>query len=169
MQNRPSFFISMDESQKKQAWISSLRLLAASPKTRRELAGKLADKGYAELVIKETLDRLEKQGVLSDKAYAENLLNRFAEIQPSGKRKIAFEMKRRGVPAKIQEEVLNRVGAGEELARAKELAIGRWERFGNLDREKRKKRVYDFLIRRGFDYQLSRDLVEAFATGEHHA
>lgn len=159
----------MDESQKKQAWISSLRLLAASPKTRRELSGKLADKGYPEEVIKETLDQLEKQGILSDKSYAINLLNRFSEVQPSGRRKIAFEMKRRGVPAKIQDEIMERITPDDEATRARELALVRWERFGNLATDKRKKRIYDFLIRRGFEYQLARELVESFAAGEGRA
>lgn len=159
----------MDESQKKQAWISSLRLLAASPKTRGELAKKLTEKGYPEEIVRQTLDQLESQGLLSDRAYAVNLLSRFVHAQPSGRRRIAFEMKKRGVPAKIREDVLSQVTPEQEADRAREIGLARWERFKNLDEPKRKKRVYDFLIRRGFDFQLVRDVVEEFASGNSNA
>ena len=59
--------------QQNQAWVTSLRLLAATPKTRKELANKLAGKGFSESVVEETLDKMEAQGLLSDLAYAKNL------------------------------------------------------------------------------------------------
>ena len=150
----------MAESQQKQAWITSLRLLAATPKTRRELAAKLSDKGYAEAVIRETLDALESQGLLSDQAYARNLLGRFTLSQPSGKRKIAFELKRHGVPTGIRNELLEGLTPEDETGRAREIAGARWERLKTLPAEKRKKRIYDLLIRRGFDFQIARDILE---------
>ncbi len=152
----------MAESQKKQAWVTSLRLLAASPKSRKELAFKLTDKGYEEGVIQEILDNLERQGILSDRSYGRNLVARFVQGQPSGRRKIAFELKRHGLPSSIQEELLGELNPEEEIARAEELAGARWERLKNFPIEKRRKRVYDFLIRRGFDFQIVRDILEKF-------
>ena len=151
---------------KKQAGIHALRLLAASPKTRRELERKLSDKGYEEAVIRNTLDELERQGLLSDRNFAVDLVSRFIHARPSGARRIRFELKRRGVPAKLQEEVLAQFQADDERGRARELAAERWRRFSHLPVEKRIKRVYDFLIRRGFDFQTARDLIEELeATG----
>ncbi len=155
------------ESQQKQAWIASLRLLEATPKTRKELAKKLSDKGLPDSVIEETLDKLEAQGLLSDLAYAKNLTARLTQEKPSGRRKISFELKRHGVPAKIQEELLAGITSAEESERALDIASlkwPQWERFGN---EKRKKRIFDFLIRRGFDFQIVRDTVEKLEAGLH--
>lgn len=154
----------MTESQEKQAWISSLRLLTATPKTRKELKKKLLEKGYPEAVAEKTLDGLEKQGFLSDKAYAKNLVARLTHEKPSGRRKISFEMKRRGVPAKIQEEVLSGITNQEETERAKELATYKWEQAARLEPLKRKKKVFDFLLRRGFDFQIVRDVIEELDT-----
>ena len=155
-----------DEGQKKQALITAIRLLAATPKTRRALTQKLLQKGYPEPVVEETLDHLERQHVLDDKAYALNLLNRFRFFQPSGRQKMIFEMKRRGIPAKIQEEVLSQVHREEEIETARQVGRERWERFANTPAPKRKKRVYDFLIRRGFDFQVCRDLVEELSAAK---
>lgn len=148
------------ESQKRQAGITALRLLAATPKTRREIARKLSDKGYDGAVVRQTLDELEKQGLLSDRSFAQNLVSRFIYTKPSGARRIRFELKRHGVSEKIREEVFAQFQVDEEKGRARELAGDRWRRFSRLPAEKRRKSVYDFLIRRGFDFQIARDLIE---------
>lgn len=150
------------ESQAKQAWVTSLRLLTATPKTRKALEKKLLEKGYAQPIIQETLNHLEEQGLLSDQVYAKNLLSRLTHDKPSGRRKISFEMKRRGVPGKIQEELLAAISPEEENAKARELAESKWAQGLRLDPEKRKKKVYDFLIRRGFDFQIARDIIENY-------
>ena len=146
--------------QEKQAWIVSLRLLAATPKSVKELRDKLTAKGFPEGVVEKTIGMLESKGLLSDKAFAQNIVARFTQGNPSGSRKISFELKRKGVPAKMREEILEGLNPDEERERARELAGVKWERFAKLDGQKRKRRVYDFLLRRGFDFQLVRDVVE---------
>lgn len=153
----------MDE-QAKQARITSLRLLAASPKTRKELEKKLREKGYPEAMVSSTMEALESDGLLSDRAYAKNLQARYTHEKPSGRRKLSFEMKRRGVPAKIQEEILSGITPEEETKRAKELASYKWEQAAKLEPLKRKKKVFDFLLRRGFDFQTAKDTIEALET-----
>jgi regulatory protein len=150
----------MDE-QKKQAWIVSLRLLEATPKSRRDLSQKLKDKGFSQDLIEETLNELEARGILSDKAFAQNIVTRLTHGNPSGSRKISFELKRKGVPNAIREEILAKIDPEREAERAKDLAKTRWERLANQPFDKRKKKVFDFLLRRGFDYQLVRDTMEA--------
>ena len=152
------------ESQQKQAWLTSLRLLEATPKTRKELAKKLLDKGLPEPIVEETLDKLEAQGFLSDLAYAKNLTARLTQEKPSGRRKISFELKRHGVPAAIQEELLSGITSAEESERAMSIASLKWPQFERFGTEKRKKRIYDFLIRRGFDFQIVRDVMNKLGT-----
>src|SRR3989338_3931485 len=155
----------MDKEKLKQASITSLRMLAASPKSRSQLSKKLADKGFETDVIQYTLQSLESQGILNDRAYALNLVNRLRMGKPCGKRKLAFEMKRKGVPSKLQEEILEGFTEGEDSALAQELAQAKWSAKKNAPALKRKKRVYDFLIRRGFDFQTVRDVVEKISSG----
>ena len=150
----------MSESQKKQAWITSLRLLTATPKSRKDLAKKLSEKGYDNEVIRQTLEELEAKGILNDRAYAENLVSRHLYGRPSGVRKISFELKRRGISSKLQEELLTPLSGEQETQRAWDAATQRWERFKRIPIENRKRRVYDFLLRRGFEFQLVRDIIE---------
>ncbi len=154
-----------DNPQAKQAWLTALRLLSASPKTKIELSQKLLDRGYSRAIIRETLDKLEERGIINDYNYALNLVSKYRFSKPSGQRKIAFELKRHGISPKVCEDVLSRIGATEELERAYGLAEAKWCRLSKLAAPQRKKRVYDFLIRRGFDFQTAKDVLTRLGVG----
>lgn len=149
-----------DDSQKKQAQITVLRLLAATPKSRKQLSDRLEAKGFNQKVIEETLDQMAGQGIVNDTSFARNIATQYSLAKPSGKRRIRFEMKRRGVPEQVQDDVLSRISAEEETARAQELAQARWEKLRNLPSEKRQKRLFDFMLRRGFDYSAIKDIIQ---------
>lgn len=150
------------KEQQRQAWITALRLLAASPKSPAEIRKKLIQKGYPHAVVEGTLTALAEQSILSDRAFALELVNKYRHVVPSGRRKVAFELKRRGISATIRHEILNSLTETEEREKARELARQRWQRLAQVPLSKRKKRVYDFLIRRGFDFQIARELVQEF-------
>ena len=150
------------DPQEKQAWASSLRLLASTPKSRKELETKLSDKGYASEVVQKTLNELEEKGFLSDEIYAQNLVSRFTQGSPSGRRKIAFELKRHGIPNKLREGILEALDPEAEIERAREIGFARWQRLEKLEPQKRKKRVFDFLIRRGFEFGAIQNLIHEF-------
>ncbi len=124
------------------------------------MAWKLKQRGYEGNVIKEALDELEKQGILNDRVYANDLVSRFRFAKPSGTRKMRFELKRHGISEKLSAEVLEPIGEEEEMSRARELVLSRLPRLERLEPLKKKKRLYDLLMRRGFDYPIVRDVVE---------
>lgn len=146
--------------QAKQALVTSLRLLSATPKSRKLLETKLSERGFDSDVIRKTVEALERQGLLSDRALGESLLENFKNYRLSGKKRIAFEMKKRGIASPLIQELVAKYGPEEEREKATQLAREKWEKLKKLASQKRRKRVYDFLLRRGFDYSLSRDVVE---------
>lgn len=151
--------------QERQALVTSLRLLAASPKSRLKIQEKLKARGFKQGVIERILSQLERQGYLNDRAFAEAVFQSLTNQRPSGRRRIAFELKKRGIKEGLIQELLEPCGEEEEreraLAVAKEKA-GRWQK---VDRQNRRKKIYDFLVRRGFDYALSREVVEEVERG----
>jgi len=150
----------LDSDQEKQALITSLRLLAASPKSRRGLQKKLEAKGYAREIIEKTLIRLEQQGVVNDQMFAQDLFQNLSARRFSGRKRIAFEMERRGVGTATVRELLEGYKPEEERAKAFEVARLKRERWMRLDKPKRRKRIYDFLVRRGFDFSLSKEVTD---------
>lgn len=154
------------DDQKQQAKVTLLKLLAASPKSRRDLKKKLELKGFRGEVIDSALEEFERLGILSDRAYAKDIVTKFTDYKPSGKRKISFELKRKGISTKLREEVLETVDRDAELDRAREVARAKWERLREQSFEKKQKKVYDFLMRRGFEYQDCRTAIEEIKKSE---
>ncbi|HOW58839.1 MAG TPA: regulatory protein RecX [Candidatus Omnitrophota bacterium] len=147
------------EEKHKQATITSLRLLAASPKSGQELKKKLTEKGYPDEIICRVLEELGVQGILDDNAYAKDLVNRLTQGKSSGKYKVAFELKRHGVPEAIRNELLESITPDQEFDRALEQARMKWMGWATLEPPKRKKRLYDFLIRKGYDFQIAQEVL----------
>ncbi len=152
------------DEQTKQAFITCLRLLAASPKSGHELRKKLADKGYPDEAVDRALADLREQGVLDDTKYARDLMARLTVGKAAGRRKIAFELKRHGISKKISDELLDTISNEDEIERALEQARLRWIAGSKLDPQKRKKRLYDFLIRKGYDFQIVQDILQRLST-----
>lgn len=148
------------EEQTKQALITCLRLLAASPKSGQELRTKLAGKGYSVESIDQALHDLRAQGVLDDTRYAKDLVARFTLGKCAGRHKIAFELKRHGISKKISDELLKTLSSEDETERALEQARLKWTGWSKLDPQKRKKRLYDFLVRKGYDFQIAQDILQ---------
>jgi regulatory protein len=148
------------EGQAKQAVITCLKLLAASPKSGAELKKKLASKGYDAGIIDQTLADLRTQGILDDAAYAKDLMARLTLGKAAGRYKIAFELKRHGISKKISDGLLETLSDEQEAERALEQARLKWTGWTKLDPQKRKKRLYDFLIRKGYDFQIAQDILQ---------
>ena len=148
------------DEQTKQAFITALRLLAASPKSSPELKKKLAGKGYAVESIEQALENLRAQGSLDDTLYAKDLLARLTLGKCVGRHKIAFELKHHGISKKISDELLGTLSNEDETERALEQARLKWASWSKLEPQKRKKRLYDFLIRKGYDFQIAQDILQ---------
>ncbi len=145
--------------QEKQALVTSLRLLAATPKSRKVLQKKLEEKGYPEETVLKTLDQLETQGLLNDRILAQSLFQTLSNYRGEGRKRVAFEMKKRGIGNDLIQELLENYSPEDEHSKALELARERLDRWKGIDRMKRRKKIYDFLCRRGFDFNLSRDVM----------
>ncbi|MFH1799498.1 MAG: regulatory protein RecX [Candidatus Omnitrophota bacterium] len=155
----------LTEEQTKQAIITCLRLLAASPKSGQELRKKLEGKGYSSGTIDQALGDLKAQGVLDDTRYAKDLVARLILGKSAGRYKIAFELKRHGISKKISDEMLGTLSNEDETERALEQARLKWTGWSRLDPQKRRKRLYDFLIRKGYDFQIVQDILQKLSKG----
>ena len=140
--------------------ISSLRILAASPKSRKILKEKLEAKGYPDTVVQKTLSNLEEKGFLNDRVFAQGVLQSYSQYRAAGRKRVAFEMKKRGILPPMIDEVLQQYGPEEEFAKAVELVRNKKERWKKLESAKKKKKLYDFLCRRGFDFGMVRDVLD---------
>lgn len=155
-----------EHPQFKQGYLYVVRLLAISRKSESELERKLEEKGYLKEVIEEIFKALRAKGIVSDTKLVEETVQWGIHSKRYGKRRIFVELKKKGVAEAKIEEALKQYPETTEKEIAGELAQLRWEKLQKLTPEKRKKRLYDYLLGRGFGFELARELVTKLET--HH-
>lgn len=150
---------SADQEKVKQGYLYAVRLLAQTKRSERELGKKLTLKGFPESAIIHILERLKTQGVLNDTKLVDETVEWSIRSKGHGRKRIFSELKRRGITETQIGQALEKYPKEVERATAEDLAKNRWARFQKLEPRKRMKRLYDFLINRGFDFDLAREIV----------
>jgi regulatory protein len=156
-----------EPSREEQARALCLRLLTARARTRAELAGQLAKRGYPDDVSTRVLDRLSDVGLVDDAGFAEQWVHSRRANAGKGKRALAAELHTKGVDNDVITSVLGGINPAAERGRAEQLVRTRLRR-ENLsgDDARVSRRLVAMLARRGFDQTMAYDVVSAELAGE---
>lgn len=126
-----------------QARALCLRLLTARSRTRAELAGQLAKRGYPEDIGNRVLDRLAAVGLVDDTDFAEQWVQSRRANAAKSKRALAAELHAKGV----DDDVITTVLGGTDEARVS-------------------RRLVAMLARRGYGQTLACEVVIAELAAE---
>ena len=151
-----------EASREEQARNLCLRLLTARARTRAELEGQLAKRGYPYDVSKRVLDRLTQVGLIDDADFAEQWVRSRRANAGKGKRALAAELRTKGVDNDVIMAALDGIDAGAERQRAEKLVRDRLrrEKLGDDDDAKIARRLVGMLARRGYSQTMAFDVVE---------
>jgi len=140
-----------------------LRLLTAQARTRAELAGQLAKRGYPDDLSTRVLDRLTDVGLLDDADFAEQWVHSRRANAGKGKRALAAELHTKGVDNDVITSVLGGINPAAERGRAEQLVRSRLrrEKLGDDADVRVSRRLVAMLARRGFDQTMAYDVVSA--------
>lgn len=138
----------------------SLNSLTKRGMSRREVERTLRAKELDDDMIAIELDRLETAGLVDDLALAQNLVGTLQERKGLGRSGIAAELTRRLLSPVAIEYALELVDTGDELARAREIAVARARQLTSYDRETAVRRLSGYLARRGYGGSTVRAAVE---------
>lgn len=145
-----------------QAREAALRLLAVRPRSAAELARRLRMKGYEPEVAASVIERLRELGMIDDAAFANLLVRDRVRLRPQGARRLASELRAKGVDEETAREAIRDGMEYEEtdertLARR---AADRWPRRAGEDAGRARRRLNGYLARRGFDGETIREVVD---------
>ena len=147
-------------SREEQARALCLRLLTARARTRAELAGQLAKRGYPDDVSSRVLDRLAAVGLVDDADFAEQWVRSRRVNAGKGKRALAAELRTKGVPGEVITAALADIDAGAERERAEQLVRDKLRREKLTDDDARvRRRLVGMLARRGYGQTMAVDVV----------
>jgi len=132
----------------------ALNLLAAQARSRRDLRRRLLQKGEPEARVDSALDRLAAAGLLSDDAFARQFARSRVLGRGASKRRVRDELFRRGVSGAAANEAIEEVFDDEQVdesALVEAAARKKLRTLVTLDAPTRRRRLYAFLARRGYD------------------
>lgn len=157
-----------EASREEQARALCLRLLTVRARTRSELEGQLAKRGYPDDVSDRVLNRLAQVGLVDDADFAEQWVRSRRLNAGKGKRALAAELRTKGVDNDVITAALAGIDAGAERQRAEQLVRDKLRREKLADDDtKVTRRLIGMLARRGYSQTMAFDVVKDELANEH--
>jgi regulatory protein len=153
-----------------QTYDRALNLLAFQARSARDLRRRLMQKGEPESHVDAAIARLTASGLLDDASYARQLARSKVESQGASRRRLQQEMFRRGVAREVGDEAIAEVfedEAVDESEMIERVARKKLRSLVRLDPDARRRRLYAFLARRGYESEdIRRALQVVLEPGE---
>ena len=150
----------LQKEEKKLVKEKAFRYLATRTHSEKELQTKLRQKGYAEELITTVISELKESKFIDDIEFAFSFARSRILKKPMGARLLRQELWQKGLKPEIIDKALKEAYSAkrqEEIAR--ELVESRKDLYKDLDENKQKKRLNDFLLRRGFDWEIVKEVI----------
>lgn len=141
---------------------AALGLLAVRPRSEVELRRRLLRRELPEEVVDACLEGLGRMGLVDDSAFAATFVRDRVRLKPRGKRRLAQELRSKGVDVETAHEAISGVFEDQEVSEAElaREAAARWSPRPGEDRNRARQRLYAFLARRGFGGDAIREVME---------
>ncbi len=154
----------LKQEEKSRVKTSAFRYLGRRAHSESELRTKLDRKGYDSAIITKVIEELTKAGYLDDLEFARSFARSRLLSKPMGARRMRSELWQRGVAEQIIDTVVAeayRERPERELVEA--LLAKRGAKHLGLDEKVRMKRLHDFLLRRGFGWDVVSEVLGTIA------
>ena len=132
----------------------ALRLLEFRARSETELRRKLLQKGDPPNIIDQVIARLRDQKLIDDADFARQFARTKLLAAGTSRRRIVQELARKGVPSHVADKAIAELRDAEAVdpaAAIQRVAEKKWKSLRKLDDFTRRRRLYAFLARRGFD------------------
>ena len=146
-----------------------LRQLAMAPRSRAELAQKLAQRDCPADVAAVVLDRMTEVGLIDDEAYAQMLVRSQQAGRGLARRALARELRKKGIEEHLAEEALATISDEDERDRARALVDKKVRAMHGLGIDVQTRRLAGMLARKGYSPGVTYAVIrEAIADAPEH-
>jgi len=144
------------EESRERAFQQALLFLSYRSRSESEIRQNLRKHEFSEPVIETTLERLRQGGLANDNQFARAWVENRTTFRPRSRRLMAMELRQKGLN---EEAVSSAVENVDDEALAYEAAQKRAVRFKGLEWNEFRKKLSDFLARRGFSYSVIAPII----------
>jgi len=136
----------------------AIRYIEYRPRSIAETRQHLQKKEYPDDIIERVVQRLADVELLNDAAFARYWVEQRETFKPRSKMALQMELRKKGIDRALIETAVAEV---DELAAATQAAQAKARRWHNLPKLEFRKKLGGFLQRRGFSYDIVREVTEA--------
>jgi regulatory protein len=139
------------------AYQQVLRLLSYRPRSEAEVRKKLEQRGVAEAMILEVLERLRHSGLIDDDRFAREWADNRSEFRPRSRRALTIEMRQHGLD---NQSISQAIADLDDNSLAYQAALKHSRRLNGLEWQSFRQKLTGFLARRGFGYVVIAPVVK---------
>jgi len=141
------------------AFQQALHFLSYRARSEREIRKNLAAKGFSEAIIDETIEKCKAGNYVNDLEFAGQWIDNRNTFRPRSPKLLKMELRQKGLPDATIDQALEKVTVPEEEL-AYKAAQSKAERYQLLDWQSFRTKLGNFLLRRGFSYQVAMQAVK---------
>ena len=137
-----------------------LKFLSFRPRSEFEIDEYMLRQNIGEETRKMVRQKLKQLKLIDDEAFAKWWLNQRSVFRPEGRRLVSFELRRKGVAKEIIEELMTESRPRTaDVFLAEKLAKKRLARLKKLPEIETKKKIWAYLARKGFSFEVIKEAV----------
>lgn len=136
---------------RQKAYDRAVRFLSSRPHSRSEVELYLQRKRVDDETVADVVGRLEKMGYLDDREFSRFWVENRQRFKPRSRLALRYELQQKGVQRDLVDQATRDLDEAEAAWLAVENKVTHWY---NLEPEAFRRRVFDYLRRRGFNYDV---------------
>ncbi len=137
----------------------ALNFLSYRPRSEKELQDWFKKKKVGSETQKLIEKKLNRLGYLDDREFARWWVEQRLTFRPFGKRRLALELRQKGINQEMVEEELGKLEDDKLIELAEELVKKKMKTTKNLPYLQAREKLFAFLSRRGFHWEIIKEVV----------
>lgn len=143
----------------------ALEYLSYRPRSEAEIERKLRGKDFSEDAVRHAVERCRELGYVDDLAFARSHVRDRIRLKPRGVRRLRDELREKGIDEETADEAIEaafREAGVTERDLLERAAAKKWESLEGTDPVRERRRFRSYLSRRGFPWELIRDVENRY-------
>jgi len=142
-----------------EAYNRALDYLSYRPRSQAEIVSYLHRHDIPDTQVEAVVERLTAAGLVDDEAFAQFWVENRERFRPRGPRALRYELQRKGIGQEAIDQALEGV---DPSAGAYQAAAKKAQQLRQLDQREFYRKLVDYLARRGFDYDVAKEVANRY-------
>ena len=138
----------------------ALKFLSYKARSEKEVRDKLVSKEVESMTIDRVIEFLKRYDYINDEKFANSYVRERIRLKLEGRKKLVYDLRQKGIKQEIIDHVLDNTDI-DEIDQAIKLLEKKVHDKTELD-IKEKQRIYQFLLRKGFSYDIIKKAFDLY-------